>query len=117
MISALKHGFANYFNFSGSTARATFWWWVLANVIILFAIGLVDVFLINSMLNLGVDDPSRALSTLYSLAILIPNIAISVRRLHDIGRSGWWLLIGLVPIIGALILIYFYVQPSDTAID
>lgn len=50
---------------------------------------------------------------LYALAALIPGIAVSVRRLHDIGRSGWWLLIGLIPLVGAIVLLVFYVQDSQ----
>jgi len=53
------------------------------------------------------------LGTLYSLAVLIPSIAVSVRRLHDINRSGWWLLIGLIPIIGAIILLIFAATDSQ----
>jgi uncharacterized membrane protein YhaH (DUF805 family) len=53
------------------------------------------------------------LGTLYSLAVLIPGIAVSVRRLHDINRSGWWLLIGLIPIIGAIILLIFTAKDSQ----
>ncbi len=50
------------------------------------------------------------LSSLLGLAILLPNLAVAVRRLHDTDRSGWWVLIGLVPVIGFLVLIWFYVQ-------
>jgi uncharacterized membrane protein YhaH (DUF805 family) len=50
---------------------------------------------------------------LYSLAVLVPSIAVAVRRLHDTGRSGWWLLIAFVPLIGGLVLLVFYVQDSQ----
>ena len=53
------------------------------------------------------------LTTLYSLAILIPSIAVVVRRLHDTGRSGWWLLIGLIPVLGSIVLIVFFVLDSE----
>ena len=53
------------------------------------------------------------LTTLYSLAILIPSIAVGVRRLHDTGRSGWWLLIGLIPVLGSIVLIVFFVLDSE----
>ncbi|TJY41720.1 DUF805 domain-containing protein [Cohnella pontilimi] len=53
------------------------------------------------------------LSGLYALAILLPSLAVSVRRLHDTGRSGWWLLIGLIPLIGAIILLVFTCQDSQ----
>lgn len=88
------------------------WWWVLANVLILAFLSFVDILVVNPALNLGYDDDSRALSLVYSIIILVPNIAIGVRRLHDTERSGWWILIGLVPILGTLGLIYFFVQPG-----
>ena len=58
------------------------------------------------------------LSGIYGLAVLIPGLAVAVRRLHDTGRSGWWLLIGLVPLIGAIVLIVFMAtdgEPGDNA--
>ena len=55
----------------------------------------------------------RILSTLYALAVLVPSLAVGARRLHDTNRSGWWQLIGLVPIIGLIVLIVFYIQDSE----
>jgi uncharacterized membrane protein YhaH (DUF805 family) len=52
------------------------------------------------------------LSTIFSLVVLIPSIAVSVRRLHDIDRTGWWVIIGLVPLIGWIVLLFFHVQDS-----
>ena len=112
MLEALRHGYGNYFNFNGYTERSTYWWWVLANILILVILSFADIFFVNPALNLGYDDNSRPLSMVYSIIILIPNIPIGVRRLHDSARSGWWILIGLVPIIGTLGLIYFFVQPG-----
>ncbi len=92
----------NYANFNGRASRSEFWWFVLANFLISIILSFVDQIL-------GV----QFFSTLYSLAVLIPGIAVSVRRLHDIGKSGWNLLLGLIPIIGAIILIIWYVKESD----
>ena len=58
------------------------------------------------------EDAGEPLSTLASLALLLPNLAVGVRRLHDIDKSGWWLLLGFIPLIGTLVLIYFMVQPG-----
>lgn len=74
----------------------------LFNIIIAFVLGFVER-LVGSPGIIGL---------LYSLAVLIPGIAVSVRRLHDTERSGWWLLITLVPIIGAIVLLVFMVQDS-----
>ncbi len=56
---------------------------------------------------------SHLLSIVFSLAVLVPSLAVGARRLHDIGRSGWLQLLGLIPLIGAIILIYFYCQPGS----
>lgn len=53
------------------------------------------------------------ISSIYSLLILIPSIAVGVRRLHDLDKSGWWMLIGIIPLIGAIVLIYFFVQDGQ----
>ncbi len=72
----------------------------LFNLIITFVLGFIEVL---------VGGPG-IVGTLYGLALLIPSIAVSVRRLHDISHSGWWLLIGLIPLIGAIVLLVFMVQ-------
>ena len=96
-----------YAEFSGRSRRKEYWFFLLFNILISFALGLVD-----SLLGLGGAD-FGVLSGLYGLAVLIPGIAVSVRRLHDTGRSGWWLLIGLIPVIGAIVLLVFLVQDSE----
>ena len=89
----------------GARARRTeYWMFVLFNFIISAGLGIVDTV---------VDPKARLLGGLYGLAVLVPGIAVGIRRLHDTNRSGWWLLIGLVPIIGAIVLIYFFVQDSQ----
>lgn len=96
----------NYFNFSGRARRKEYWWILLLNILILSALSIIDVILWPS---LGTDG---LLATLYSLLTFIPNLAISIRRLHDIGRSGWWLLLYFLPIIGWLVLLIFSLTNS-----
>ena len=91
-----------YAVFSGRARRKEYWMFFLFNIIIIFVLGYVD----------GLFGRYGIVNTLYSLAILIPGIAVSIRRLHDTNRSGWWLLIGFVPIIGAIVLIVYMVQDS-----
>jgi len=87
-----------YAKFDGRAGRAEFWWFVLANllvfVVLAILMGIADIFFI---LYIG-----------YALAVLVPSIAVAIRRLHDTNKSGWFLLIGLIPIIGAILLIVFY---------
>ena len=98
---------SKYVDFQGRAKRPEYWWWVLFVVI-------VSVILrILAGIMFGMDSGAGGLlSGLFSLATLLPGLAVSVRRLHDTDRSGWWLLIGFIPVIGALVLIYFMVQPG-----
>ena len=93
-----------YSGFDGRARRMEFWMFALFNWLIGGVLIVVDRF---------VFEQSYGLSTLYSLAVLIPGIALSVRRLHDVGKSGWMLLIALIPIIGAIWLIVLYLSDSD----
>ena len=90
-----------YVDFSGRAQRMEFWMFQLINLIVALLLSVID--------SLG----TGFLGTLYALAVLLPNLAVCVRRLHDTGRSGWWLLIGLVPLIGIIVLIVFWVQDSQ----
>lgn len=87
--------------FNGRARRSEYWYFVLFNLIVSLGLGMVDVFT-----GLGF------LSGLYGLIAIIPSIAVGVRRLHDTGKSGLWLLVALIPFIGWIILIYFMVQDS-----
>ena len=101
---------SSYANFEGRATRSEFWYFVLYILVITMVAKLIDVLFLNSML--GIASHYGATQLIFALLLLIPYLAISVRRLHDIGKSGWWLLIGLVPIIGLFVLIYFYIQES-----
>ena len=96
-----------YAVFKGRARRKEYWMFVLINFIIGLVLGLVGPS--------GGDSANgqSLLLSVYTLALLIPSIAVGVRRLHDIGRTGWWMLISLIPFIGILILIIFFVQDSE----
>jgi uncharacterized membrane protein YhaH (DUF805 family) len=102
MSEAVRSVLSKYATFSGRAGRPEFWWWVLASLLASIVVNLLDY-------AIGMGDV-RPLSAIYGLAILLPQLAVSVRRLHDADRTGWWLLLALVPIIGWLVLIWFYIQ-------
>jgi uncharacterized membrane protein YhaH (DUF805 family) len=95
----------NYAEFSGRARRKEYWMFVLINAVVVIVLGLIDRVLF------GENTP--VLSGLYSLGVLIPTLAVTFRRLHDTGRSAWWLLIGLIPLIGGIVLLVFYLLDSD----
>jgi len=92
-----------YAQFSGRSRRTEYWMFALINFIIAIVIGFVE----------GIIGSPGLLGMLYALAVLIPGIAVTMRRLHDTGRSGWWILISFVPLIGIIVLLIFMVQDSE----
>ncbi|HST49278.1 DUF805 domain-containing protein [Jatrophihabitans sp.] len=99
---AVRSVLSKYVVFSGRARRSEFWWFALFAGILYIVAGIIDAALGNQVLGL-----------LVGLALLLPSLAVTVRRLHDTGRSGWWILIGLVPFLGAIVLLVFEVQDSQ----
>ncbi|AMM83523.1 DUF805 domain-containing protein [Martelella sp. AD-3] len=102
---ALRLGFSNYALFRGRSSRGAFWFWVLGTAIVSVILSGIDYALFGS------SQPGF-LGGIWSLAILVPNIAVAARRLHDVNHSGWWLLLVLTGI-GILLLLFWYVQPGQ----
>ncbi len=92
-----------YTDFTGRATRQQYWMYALWYLILY-----VGIFIVGGFFGVG------ALSILFSFAVLIPSIAIATRRLHDTDMSGWWQLIGFIPLLGILILLYLLVQPGQT---
>lgn len=84
-----------YAKFDGRARRAEYWWFVLANFIVAVVLAILS----------GISDLFLLLYFAYAIAMFIPTIAVAIRRLHDTDRSGWWLLITFVPLVGGIILI------------
>jgi uncharacterized membrane protein YhaH (DUF805 family) len=100
-ITVLKQ----YGVFVGRARQVEFWWFFLINLLITIALAFVDQ--LTGTLN--PEGGYGLLSGLYTLGVIFPTLAVSVRRLHDIGRSGWWLLIGLIPVVGTIILLALFI--------
>ncbi|MDR0275100.1 MAG: DUF805 domain-containing protein [Burkholderiaceae bacterium] len=101
-LDVLKNKYAK---FDGRAGRPEYWFFVLCNVIVVVVLDiLIPVKLVGLL--------ASALLLIYGLATLVPAIAVGVRRLHDIDRSGWWMLIVFVPLIGGIVLLVFAVLPG-----
>ncbi len=96
-----------YTVFSGRASREEYWYFMLINILISIAVGFIDGFM-----GMGYQSGVGILGGLYSLFVFLPSLAVSVRRLHDISRSGWWALIVLVPMLGWIILLVMMAFPS-----
>lgn len=96
-----------YTRFDGRSHRTEFWWFTLWSFIISLALTIIEI-----AAGLG-GDWGGPLSGIYGLLVIIPTLAVGARRLHDIGRSGWWQLIGLIPLVGIIILIVWWARAGD----
>jgi uncharacterized membrane protein YhaH (DUF805 family) len=99
---AVKSGFDHYTKFDGRASKAAFWWWFLFGVLVAIVANILDAIIGSSII-----------SILVALALLLPNLSVAIRRLHDTDRTGWWILIGLIPIVGFIVLLIFYLEKSN----
>ena len=105
MIEAYKTVvFENYANFNGRAARPEYWWFALASLIIYVGMAVLSLVLSSMVGEFGLG-----IIVIYWVATILPSLAVSVRRLHDIDKSAWWLLIGLIPWIGGIIFLILMV--------
>jgi uncharacterized membrane protein YhaH (DUF805 family) len=100
---AVKSGFDHYVKFDGRASRPAYWWWFLFTILVAVAASIIDA----AIGSFGV------ISGIAGLALLLPGLSVAIRRLHDTDHSGWWVLIGLIPIIGFIVLLVFYLRQSD----
>jgi uncharacterized membrane protein YhaH (DUF805 family) len=94
IVTAVKLAFVNYINYKGRARRNDFWWWMLFTVVV----------------QLLVSEVSTSAGNLFSAVIFLPQIMFGIRRMHDVNKSGWWILLP----IGNLI---FWAQPGDTGVN
>ena len=116
-IDAVRSGFSNYVTFSGRARRSEFWFWFLFAIIAGVVAAVLDSMLFPAMMDVQTDlgdgvasfsAQGGPISALVSLGLFLPGLAVAVRRLHDVDRSGWWLLLAFVPLIGIIVLIVWW---------
>lgn len=105
-MNAYLDGLRRYFDFKGRSTRSQYWLFVLVALVLEIVALVVDSMLVQ-------DAEVRPITGLLALAHLIPSLSVAVRRLHDINRSGWWVLIAFVPLVGAIVLIVFLCTPTQ----
>ncbi|MFG1294335.1 DUF805 domain-containing protein [Xanthobacter variabilis] len=128
--TAVKTCLSKYVVFDGRATRSEFWWFELFVLLLPIAVSIIVALFMGPMVG-GMQTETFGpmghgwgmamwgsygfgfLPHLVSLALFLPNLAVGVRRLHDVGRSGWWLLIMFIPLIGFLVLLFWWVQPSE----
>jgi len=100
---AINAGFSNYANFSGRAARPAYWYWTLFVVIGSILASIIDA---------AAGSQAGILNLVFSLGTLLPSLAITARRLHDIDRTGWWMLLWFMPVVGWIILLVWMCTAS-----
>ncbi|WP_273691152.1 DUF805 domain-containing protein [Ketogulonicigenium vulgare] len=121
LFDAIKAVLSKYATFSGRARRAEYWWWALTVSVIGIALSFVDQMLfpttaIKMIEGLAVEVPSMhpIFTSIFWLLTIVPTLAVTIRRLHDVDRSGWWLLIWFVPLIGWIVLLIWQVRAGTS---
>ncbi|MFY9921851.1 MAG: DUF805 domain-containing protein [Mycobacterium sp.] len=104
LTEAVKDGFAHYVDFNGRASRSAYWWWFLFAILLAVAVSAMDG---------TIFEESMLLTLFVWLGLILPSLSVAIRRLHDTDRSGWWILISFIPIIGFIVLLVFHLQQGD----
>lgn len=109
-VDAVKSAYQNYVTFTGRATRSEFWFWVLFQFLMNLVIGLIfgGGHMVMGDGAMGMRYEGGLVANLWGLANFLPALAVAVRRLHDVDKSGWWMLIFLIPLVGWIILIVWY---------
>ncbi len=109
---AIRNNFSKYATFSGRAPRSEFWWWALFTFIANIILGAIDMALFGTTIigpeGFSAQTNFSPLAGIFSLAVLLPSLAVAVRRLHDTDRTGWWWFLLFIPLIGFIVLVVFW---------
>ena len=111
MINATKDMFTKYAVFTGRTSRADFWWAILGYFLLSLVVGIIGGVIFGTNGDTA-NGSMNILSAIWYLATFLPALGLEVRRLHDINKSGWLVLISLIPCVGSIILLVFFCMPA-----
>ena len=109
--TAVKTCLTKYATFEGRAHRPEYWWFVLFGTLLQLVGSTIDAGL------LGFEMGGGPVAGIAGLAVMLPWLAVAVRRMHDIDRSGWWLLICLLPVIGQLVRLWWFTRPGDRTMN
>jgi len=112
LISAYEAVWKKYTDFNGRLSRKGYWYFAIVNILISFSLAFLDRLIFKGELNSSYGSLAP-LSSIYSLVMLVPLLAAQTRRLHDRNRSGWFLLLVLIPIVGQIIVLVFLLQKGN----
>lgn len=111
-ISAVESVVFKSFNFTGRATRAEYWWWALAQTMLMFGCVFIDYAKLSNI-GLAPLNPLEFATIIFALLTIVPNLSVSIRRLHDSGHSGFWYFILFVPVIGSLWFLVLMLMPSE----
>jgi uncharacterized membrane protein YhaH (DUF805 family) len=112
---AIRSGFRKYVDFSGRASRSEYWWWALFAFLVGILATVLDAVIFPGSTRSG--SYFGIVSGITTLALFLPYLAVTVRRLHDTDRSGWWLLIAFIPLIGAIVLLIFLASSGELGVN
>jgi uncharacterized membrane protein YhaH (DUF805 family) len=116
--TAVKSFWSNYTNFKGRARRSEYWFIQLFLIATNIAVAVVDLALMNGDVERFIANGGGGIvGLIWILATIVPALAVLIRRLHDTNRSGWWALIGLIPVAGAIVLLVFTVEDSNKGVN
>jgi uncharacterized membrane protein YhaH (DUF805 family) len=116
--TAVKSFWSNYANFKGRARRSEYWFIQLFLVATNIAVAVIDLALMNGDVERFIANGGGGIvGLIWIFATIVPALAVLIRRLHDTNRSGWWALIGLVPLAGAIVLLVFTVEDSNKGVN
>ncbi len=112
-VDAVKSAFARFADFATRSSRSEYWWFMLFYFLVGLVVSIIGFTIESSVFGQGMEMTSGIIDLLVFLVFIVPTISVTARRLHDIGRSGWWQLMALIPLLGALILLFWVVKRGE----